>query len=296
MSLPKRKKNIHLYPVREGIHGLDSRVPYEYADYWQDNERVEQIFNDIQKGRGYFPQSVLHEDHDKAFIEFIKNECQLITSVPDLKRKIITKKVVPVFFLNIQRWKEFTQTWQLMDNKQVVSMPFITIVRKLDVVKDEKTPNTIPVRRLFPYQYVPTWDGNKKGVDIYKVPQPIPITMTFEVRLFSTKIRDLNKLNKIILKNFASLQCYINVNGHYTELILENVGDESQIDTVDERKFYIQPYTIKLNGYLLDNEEFEITPAITRVFAISEVSGGGHYLPRQQQRINTDTSNDGLIN
>lgn len=283
MSLPKRKKDIHLYPIREGIHGLESRMPYEYADYWQDNERVEQIFEDIQKGRGYFPQSVLHEDHDKTFIEFIKNDCKLVTTVPDPKRKMIQKKDVPVFFLNLQRWKEFTQTWQLMDNKQVVSMPFITIVRKLDVVKDEKTPYTIPVRRLFPYQYVPTWDGNKKGVDIYKIPQPIPISMVYEVRLFTTKIRDLNKFNKIIHKQFSSLQCYINVNGHYTELILDAVGDESQIDTIEERRFYIQPYTIKLNGYLLDNEEFEVTPAINRVFTVIEAGSCGHLLPRQQR-------------
>lgn len=283
MSLPKRKKDIHLYPIREGIHGLESRMPYEYADYWQDNERVEQIFEDIQKGRGYFPQSVLHEDHDKTFIEFIKNDCKLITTVPDPKRKVVQKKDVPVFFLNLQRWKEFTQTWQLMDNKQVVSMPFITIVRKLDVVKDEKTPYTIPVRRLFPYQYVPTWDGNKKGVDIYKIPQPIPISMIYEVRLFSTKIRDLNKFNKIMHKQFSSLQCYINVNGHYTELILDTVGDESQIDTIEERRFYIQPYTIKLNGYLLDNEEFEVTPAINRVFTVMEAGNSGHLLPRQQR-------------
>jgi hypothetical protein len=289
MGLPKIKKNISTSPVREGIHGLDSRIPYEYSDYWQDNERVEQIFNEIQKGRGYFPQSVLHEDYDKEFIEFIKNECNLVTLIPDQKRKNLQKKDVPVFFLNIQRWKEFTQTWQLMDKKQVVSMPFITIVRKLDVVRDEKTPNTIPVRRLFPYQYVPTWDGNKKGVDIYKIPQPVPITMTFEVRLFSTKIRDLNKFNKILLRKFASLQCYIKVNGHFTELLLDNVGDESQIDTVDERKFYIQPYTIKLNGYLLDNEEFEIKPAINRVFTVTEVAGTSGYLPRQRAKFSGGT-------
>lgn len=291
MSLPKRKKDIHLSPIREGIHGLESRMPYEYADYWQDNQRVEQIFDDIQKGRGNFPQSVLHEDHDRTFIEFITKDCELITKVTDQKRKISQNKTVPVLFLNLQRWKEFTQTWQLMDKKQVISMPFITIVRKLDVMKDDKTPNTIPVRRLFPYQYVPTWDGNKKGIDIYKMPQPIPISMTYEVRLFSTKLRDLNKFNTIMLKNFSSLQHYINVNGHYTELILDTVGDESQIDTIEERRFYIQPYTIKLNGYLLDNEEFEVTPAINRIFAVTEVSGSGNYLPRQKVRFSETTIN-----
>lgn len=292
MSLPKIKKNFHLSPVREGIHGLESRLPYEYADYWQDNDRINQIFSEIQEGRGNFPQSVLHEDHDNAFIRFITDDCKLITEVLDQKKKITQKKDVPVYFLNIQRWKEFTQTWQLMDKKQVISMPFITIVRKLDVSKDENTPNTIPERKLFPYQFVPTWDGNKKGVDVYQMPQPVPITMGFEVRLFSTKIRDLNKFNKIMLTKFSSIQHYINVNGHYTELLLDSVGDESQIDTIDERKFYIQPYTIKLNGYLIDSEEFEITQAVTRVVTLTEVAGGSRYLPRQQLKYSGGTIND----
>ena len=94
-----------------------------------------------------------------------------------------------------------------------------------------------------------------------------------------------------MLKNFSSLQHYINVNGHYTELILDTVGDESQIDTIEERRFYIQPYTIKLNGYLLDNEEFEVTPAINRIFAVTEVSGSGNYLPRQKVRFSETTIN-----
>jgi hypothetical protein len=66
-------------------------------------------------------------------------------------------------------------------------------------------------------------------------------------------------------------------------------NDESQIDTVDERKFYIQPYTIKLNGYLLDSEEFEIKPAINRICTVSEVGGSGRYLPRQQTRFSGGT-------
>lgn len=291
MTLPKNKKNIHLSPVKEGNHGLENRPTYGYSDYWQDNERVEQIFEEIQNGRGYLPQSVLHEDYDKNFINFVTKDCHLVTSVVDQTRKITTQKDVPVFFLNIQRWKEFTQTWQLMDKKQVISMPFITIIRKLDVSKDENATNTIPVRRLFPYQYVPTWDGNKKGVDIYKIPQPVPITMTYEVRLFSTKIRDLNKFNKIMLTKFSSIQCYINVNGHYTSLILDSVGDESQIDTIEERKFYIQPYTIKLNGYLLDGDEFEKKAAVNRVFMVTETGGSKQYLPRQAAKYSGNTSN-----
>lgn len=272
MSQPRRKKNLNFSKYKSGTKGKDTRSDYPYSDYWYDNERINQIFDNIQKGRGYFPQSVLHEDHDKSFLKFIEEDCKLVTKMTDPITKQSDDKVVPMFFLNLQRWKEFTKTWTLMDNKKQISLPFITVVRKLEVSRDEENQFTIPNRRLFPYMYVPTWDGNKKGVDIYQIPQPIPITMSFEVRLFSTKIRDLNRFNKILLRNFSSKQYYINVNGHYTQLTLENVGDESQIDSLDERRFYQQPYEIKLTGYLIDSEEFKVTPAITRVMAIQETT------------------------
>jgi len=287
MSLPKRKKSIFFPKYKSGTKGKDTRSDYPYSDYWYDNERVNQIFDNIQKGRGYFPQSVLHEDYDKAFLKFIEEDCKLVTKMTDPITKQSEDKKVPMFFLNLQRWKEFSKTWSLMDKKKQVSMPFITVVRKLEVSRDENNQFTIPNRRLFPYMYVPTWDGNKKGVDIYQIPQPVPVTMSFEVRLFSTKIRDLNKFNKIMLRNFSSNQYYINVNGHYTQLTLENVGDESQIDSLDERRFYQQSYEIKLTGYLIDADEFKVTPAITRVMSIQEITDGV-ILPRRL--INKDIS------
>jgi len=280
MSLPKRKKDINFSKYKSGVKGKDTRADYPYSDFWYDNERVNQIFDDVQKGGGFFPQSVLHEDHDKAFLNFIKEDCKLVTKTTDPVTKQTEEKIVPMFFLNLQRWKEFTKTWNLMNKKKQISMPFITVVRKLEVSRDDDNQFTIPVRRLFPYMYVPTWDGNKKGVDVYRVPQPVPVTMSFEVRLFSTKIRDLNKFNKIILRNFSSNQFYINVNGHYTQLTLESVGDESQIDSIDERRFYQQSYDIKLTGYLIDSEEFKVTPAITRVMTVQEITNGA-ILPRR---------------
>jgi len=284
MALPsKRKKKLSLVRKREGIRGKDGMADYPYADHWTDNERVEQMFDDVQKGKGYLPQSVLHEDLDKGFIDFVEKNCQLNTNMLDQVTQETVIGKVPVFFFNIQKWKEFSKTWSFKDKGGTPTLPFITIVRKLDVSpSDEPTYYTIPDRKKFPYMYVPTWDGNQKGVDIYKVPQPVPIKMNYEVRLFTTKIRDLNKFNTTILTNFSSKQFYINVNGHYPELNLTSVEDESQIDSLEGRKFYVQPYNISLIGYLLNSDEFEVTAAINRVIQLSEVSGDGNIPARQR--------------
>ena len=40
---------------------------------------------------------------------------------------------VPVIFLTLQRWSEFTKTWQFTDEHKDIQMPFISIVRNPDI-------------------------------------------------------------------------------------------------------------------------------------------------------------------
>ena len=44
---------------------------------------------------------------------------------------------------------------------------------------------------------------------------------------------------------------------------MNSIGDESKIDT-EERRYYQQSYQFQLQGFLLDEEEFEVKPAISR--------------------------------
>jgi hypothetical protein len=118
---------------------------------------------------------------------------------------------------------------------------------------------------------VPTWDGNRKGMDIYKIPQPVPIDLVYEVRLFCNRMRDLNKLNRKIIQTFSPLEHYIKVNGHPMPLLLDSIGDESVINNLDERKYYVQMFNIKMMGYLLDEDEFEVNPAVSRAVTLVEV-------------------------
>jgi hypothetical protein len=51
---------------------------------------------------------------------------------------------------------------------------------------------------------------------------------------------------------------------------MNNISDESVID-IDKRNYYIQSYDFTMLGYLIDEEEFEVKPAISRVVQLFEV-------------------------
>ena len=72
--------------------------------------------------------------------------------------------------------------------------------------------------------------------------------------------------------------------------MLEAIGDESQIDDLNGKRYYVQSYEMKLMGYLVDTEEFEVKPAISRVFVTTELDSKK---PRNITRfIKDDTSDD----
>jgi hypothetical protein len=260
MGLPKNyRKNLNITQNSVGV------------------ERRQEMLDDISKNGTYLPKGVLHEDMDKSFVEFIENGIGLS----------LAGEKVPVIFLTIQRWAEFAKTWQYADEYKNIKMPFITVVRKPDaqVGTNQAGYFNIPGKPTYTYMKVPTWDGNRKGMDVYKIPQPVPIDLVYEVRLFCNRMRDLNKLNRKIIQTFSPLEHYIKVNGHPMPILLDSIGDESVINNLDERKYYVQMFNMKMMGYLLDEEDFEVTPAISRSVAVIELSDE---IKRAQYQITKD--------
>jgi hypothetical protein len=51
---------------------------------------------------------------------------------------------------------------------------------------------------------------------------------------------------------------------------MNNISDESVID-IGRRRFYIQNYEFTMLAFLLDEEEFEVAPAVSRIFNTYEV-------------------------
>lgn len=234
-------------------------------------ERRQEILDGIADQGTFLPRGVLEEDMDQSFIDFMNNSDGLSISVDGNK--------VPVIFLTIQRWTEFTKTWQFSDKYKNIEMPFVTVVRKPDIQQGKNQAGlwNIPGNRTYTYMKVPTWDGVRRGMDLYKVPQPTSVDLTYEVRIFTNKMKDLNKFNRKIQRAFQSRQCYINVNGHPMPLHLENIGDESNIEDFENRRFYVQMFEIKLLGYILDEEDFEVVPTINRSVMTMEVEDNIKY-------------------
>jgi hypothetical protein len=96
------------------------------------------------------------------------------------------------------------------------------------------------------------------------------VDLMYEVRLFTNKMKDLNKFNRKIQRASSQIN-HINVNGHPMPLKLESIGDESNIEDFENRRFYVQMFEMKLLGYILDEDDYEVVPTINRTMLTIEV-------------------------
>ena len=228
------------------------------------SERREQLLEYIKEDGTYLPKSVLHADLDRGMLDFVKTELEVVTA----------GKIVPMLdiIITTQNWSQYLETWKFVDMDYNPSPPFITVVRQPEV-KYGTNPSlqyTIPNRKQFYYASVPTWNGNEQGMDIYTIPQPVPVDIKYSVKIICNRMRELNQLNKVVMQTFSSRQAYTFIKGQYVPIILDNVSDESQM-TMEARKYYVQNYDFTMLGYLIDEEEFEVKPAIQRITQLFEI-------------------------
>ena len=226
--------------------------------------RREQLLEYIKEDGTYLPKSVLHADLDRGMLDFVKTELEVVTA----------GKIVPMLdiIITTQNWSQYLETWKFVDLDFNPSPPFITVVRQPEV-KYGTNPSlqyTIPNRKQFYYASVPTWNGNEQGMDIYTIPQPVPVDIKYSVKIICNRMRELNQLNKVVMQTFSSRQAYTFIKGQYVPIILDNVSDESQM-TMDARKYYVQNYDFTMLGYLIDEDEFEVKPAIQRITQLVEI-------------------------
>ena len=246
MGLPKKiKKDLSLIPKK-------TLLP-----------RRHEIADMISEDGTYLPKSLLHADLDRGFLDFVK----------DGLKTVVEGKTVPMVdvLITTQNWAQFVETWNFENIDKNVEPPFITVIRTPEV-KYGSNPSVmynIPNRRLYYYAKVPTWDGQRHGMDIYKIPQPVPVDIKYTVAIVCNRMRELNKFNQIVLEKFSSRQSYQTIKGHYIPIVNDDISDESIMD-LEKRKVYIQKYTFTMMGFLIDEDEFEVQPAVTRIFQIYE--------------------------
>ena len=271
MPLPKKiKKNIPL---------TESKILLE---------RRKELVDKINQDGTFLPKSLLHADLDGGFLNFVKEDLKLV----------VDGKTVPTvdIIITTQNWIQFTETWTFQNQDKNAEPPFVTIVRNPEV-KYGTNPSilyTIPNRKLFFYAQVPTWDGQRSGLDIYKIPQPVPVDITFSVKIVCNRMRELNQFNKIVLEKFSSRQAYTVIKGHYIPIVMNNITDESVMD-VEKRKYYVQSYEFTMLGFLIDEDEFEVSPAVSRVLQVIEFEKTTTKRAKKKDLENTVISNEILF-
>jgi len=226
MGVPKRKNNIDVYGGKEYYQGK------------QLMDRRQELLDRITKSDSFLPDSILHDDLDSGLLDFVKKNFVVVSD--GQKIPVIPK------ILTVQRWGEFSNNWEFSDDDGNVKLPFVAIIRKPDVQPGTNpvVQRTIPDRSTFYYASVPTWNGSQMGADIYKIPQPVAVDISYEITIVCNKFRDLNKFNKVVFN--------------------------TPMDSLDGRRFYIQNYKFTMLGFLVDSDEFEVKPAVSRFLLMTE--------------------------
>jgi hypothetical protein len=245
MPLPKKSKNdINVYPLKTG------------------KERVEQILSEVNEHTNFGLETITLENIDTAFLKYFKE------NVPEIDGKKLN-----IFFLKNDRWADFKKTWTIRDGDKNILLPYGTIARK-ETQKGKRNGDIFKVPQLKKFQYlrVPTMDDDKTmvGYDIYKIPQPTPVDMTYTFTLLTKYFVDVNKMDEYILTLFSSLQAFIFYQGYYFTMQLDGsaIDDEQPLDA---EKMYKKDYTITLQGFIQNANDIEITKGIKRSIISTEL-------------------------
>lgn len=232
-------------------------MPKEYLNSLQlrthsvGNERRLDMLQDILKNGTFLPKTVEYKDIDLAFREWVKS----LTIISDEGVEYPTMSL----FSN-QRFSEYSQSWQYLDENNNLLLNFKTITREnnpqLGKIQGENW--NIPGERFYTMRRQKVLDDN--GTESFltlKMRQPVAIDMIYKISIFTTKYEAINEFNTLINKNFAARQCYISPNEHFMPMILDNISDESKY-AIDDRQFYSQTYQIKVLAYIITENDYKV--------------------------------------
>lgn len=215
------------------------------------NERRLEMLQEIMKNSTLLPRPVLYKDIDSAFTEWAENELKI--SYND--------KVLPTMVLySNQRFTEYSQTWQYTDENKNLILNFKTVTRQNnpEYGKIQSGLWNIPGDRFYPMlrKIVLDDNGSESFIDL-EMRQPMAVDFMYTVSVFTTNIETINDFNLLVNDKFKARQAYISPNGHFMPMTLENISDKSSYQ-IDDRQFYSQAYEIKVNGYVIKEDDFRV--------------------------------------
>lgn len=214
-------------------------------------ERRENLAKEVLKDSTPLPQPVEYEDIDKEFERWVSE---------DLDISFENQKLPTYLMLSNQRFSEYMQSWQNVDDKKNLILNFKTITRENNpkagtIVGDTRN---IPGNIDFLMKRVSAVDksGHRYFID-YRVKQPISIDLLYTVSIFTNKYQLLNEFNILMNEKFKAINCYIRPNGHFMPMKLTDISDESEYN-IDDRRYYSQSYAITVMAYIMPKNSFSV--------------------------------------
>lgn len=212
-------------------------------------ERRKNLTKEIVKDSTPLPLPLEYEDIDKEFNEWVKNELYIT----------FEGKELPTFSLySNQRFSEFLQSWDEVDEKKNLILNFKTITRESNPKQGTIVGNTrnIPGDHFILMKRVEAYDKlNRRYFIDYKVKQPFSIDFIYTVTLITNKYELLNKFNLLINEKFKAINSYIRPNGHLIPMKLTDISDESEYN-INNRTYYSQSFLITVMAYIMPKDSF----------------------------------------
>lgn len=214
-------------------------------------ERRENLAKEVLQDATPLPQPLEYEDIDKEFERWVSE---------DLDISFEEQKLPTYLMLSNQRFSEYLQSWQNVDDKKNLILNFKTITRENNpkagtIVGDTRNiPGDIDflMNRVFSVDR----HGNRYYID-YRMKQPLSVDLIYTVSIFTNKYQLLNEFNLMMNEKFKAIDCYIRPNGHFIPMKLTDISDESEYN-IDDRRYYSQSYSITVMAYLIPKNSFRV--------------------------------------
>ncbi len=227
-------------------------------------KELERLIGDSDAKTVFLPPSISLQDIDMAVFNLFKEDGKLSID--------FSGKQLNIHMLGQERWSEFDAMWAELNSDGNLEPPFLTMSRNSEAAGTMwGTRFTIPNRKKFTYMSVPVIKDGMMGLQRYKVPQPTPVDITHEVRLYTRLMSQVNKMAETMLYNFSDRQLYIYVNGHPFPTMLEEISGEDTMEEYESNRYFVKVYRLITKAYLYRQEESSIVDVPNRLVNIIEL-------------------------
>lgn len=239
----------------------------------QGNVKVNEDMKAMVMGRNVLPKSIDFKDIDTAMLEFVDNNF----TIKGLKEPLNT------YLFTQQRLNEFSKTWENLDENNNLIPNFKIVSRETNPKKGDIAGDSynIPGDHFYSLGVFEEMRDGKKFYISNEMKQPYAVNLIYDIKFITNKNNLLNRMNNKVNEIFKALQSYLNVHGHYMDMTLEDIGDESEYN-INERKFFVQNYNIELKAYIINDEDIRVRELPSKVIVgIETIDKFNKLLPKK---------------